>query len=155
MEDVAAYSDDLDMTGMLFPGSFHSDTATSIAGRIPTPIHSHFAHSRVNLHITSGSIPEDQAMYDNSRRLPSPISEDERSPSILLEGLGDMQVEVENATLKKGHARSKHSLRNWTGFQPSTGGAKKFSMGYRADCEKCQMKVPGHFSHIITVNGYE
>ncbi|KAF3391811.1 hypothetical protein DPV78_010303 [Talaromyces pinophilus] len=24
-----------------------------------------------------------------------------------------------------------------------------FSMGYRADCEKCQMRVPGHYSHII------
>lgn len=24
-----------------------------------------------------------------------------------------------------------------------------FSMGYRADCEKCQMKVPGHYSHIV------
>lgn len=24
-----------------------------------------------------------------------------------------------------------------------------FSMGYRADCEKCQMRVPGHYSHIV------
>lgn len=24
-----------------------------------------------------------------------------------------------------------------------------FSMGYRADCEKCRLKVPGHYSHII------
>lgn len=24
-----------------------------------------------------------------------------------------------------------------------------FSMGYRADCEKCRMKVPGHYSHIV------
>lgn len=24
-----------------------------------------------------------------------------------------------------------------------------FAMGYRADCEKCQMKVPGHYSHIV------
>lgn len=24
-----------------------------------------------------------------------------------------------------------------------------FSMGFRADCEKCQQKVPGHYSHII------
>lgn len=24
-----------------------------------------------------------------------------------------------------------------------------FSMGYRADCDKCRRKVPGHYSHII------
>lgn len=30
-------------------------------------------------------------------------------------------------------------------------GSKKisFSMGYRADCDKCRRKVPGHYSHII------
>lgn len=94
-------------------------------------------------------------MHDNCRRLPSPISEDERSPSTLLEGLSDMQMEVEKPTPKKGHTRSKHSLRNWTGFEPTPGVVKKFSMGFRADCDKCRMKVPGHFSHIITVNGYE
>jgi hypothetical protein len=71
-----------------------------------------------------------------------------------------MQMEVENSPqpdketpTKKGHTRSKHSLRNWTGFGGEVGGAgmkRSFSMGYRADCEKCRMKVPGHFSHIIT-----
>lgn len=32
-----------------------------------------------------------------------------------------------------------------------TSGSKKisFSMGYRADCDKCRRKVPGHYSHII------
>ena len=58
---------------------------------------------------------------------------------------------------KKGHTRSKHSLRNWTGFGEtgvSSGGnggqPKKWSMGYRSDCEKCRNKVPGHFSHVVT-----
>jgi hypothetical protein len=26
---------------------------------------------------------------------------------------------------------------------------KSFSMGFRADCDKCRAKVPGHFNHII------
>jgi len=25
--------------------------------------------------------------------------------------------------------------------------AKRFTMGYRADCEKCRLKVPGHWAH--------
>lgn len=86
------------------------------------------------------------------------------SPSIIIEGVHDMQMDVENAyqepdketPTKKGHQRSKHSLRQWTGFgHDMTGNGagtikRSFSMGYRADCEKCRNKVPGHFSHIIT-----
>ncbi|TDZ34332.1 hypothetical protein CTRI78_v011614 [Colletotrichum trifolii] len=47
---------------------------------------------------------------------------------------------------KKGHIRSRHTVNNWT-WQP--GMKKSFSIGYRADCEKCRMKVPGHFNHIV------
>ncbi|KAK2765216.1 hypothetical protein FQN54_008915 [Arachnomyces sp. PD_36] len=35
------------------------------------------------------------------------------------------------------------------GFGASGGGKISFSMGYRADCDKCQRKVPGHYSHIV------
>ncbi|KXX72941.1 hypothetical protein MMYC01_210212 [Madurella mycetomatis] len=48
---------------------------------------------------------------------------------------------------KKGHTRSRHTLNSWTALQP--GMTRSFSIGYRADCEKCQKKVPGHFNHII------
>ena len=26
---------------------------------------------------------------------------------------------------------------------------KRFCMGYRDDCEKCRLRVPGHFSHFL------
>lgn len=47
---------------------------------------------------------------------------------------------------RKGHTRSRHTIDSWT-WQP--GMKKSFSMGYRTDCEKCRLKVPGHFNHII------
>ena len=47
---------------------------------------------------------------------------------------------------RKGHTRSRHTIDSWT-WQP--GMKKSFSMGYRTDCEKCRMKVPGHFNHIV------
>ncbi|OAA67337.1 hypothetical protein SPI_01913 [Niveomyces insectorum RCEF 264] len=47
---------------------------------------------------------------------------------------------------RKGHSRSRHTLVAWT-QQP--GMKKSFSIGYRADCEKCRNRVPGHFNHII------
>lgn len=47
---------------------------------------------------------------------------------------------------RKGHTRSRHTIVAWT-QQP--GMKKSFSIGYRADCEKCRNRVPGHFNHII------
>ncbi|KAF7549418.1 hypothetical protein G7046_g8357 [Stylonectria norvegica] len=47
---------------------------------------------------------------------------------------------------RRGHIRSRHTVNNWT-WQP--GMKKSFSIGYRTDCEKCRLKVPGHFNHII------
>ncbi|TVY68730.1 hypothetical protein LSUE1_G005693 [Lachnellula suecica] len=168
-----AYSDDFEMTDSvhLSPGSFHNEPPMSITGRIPTPIHSSFAPyiraEKASLH-HDVDFADDEAMVDRfrrGRRLPSPISEGEMSPSVIVDGLGDMQMEVDTlpqlekeTPTKKGHSRSKHSLRNWHGFggdlSVNTGAKRSFSMGYRADCEKCRNKVPGHFSHIITVNGY-
>ncbi|KAJ6439759.1 DNA-binding protein SNT1 [Purpureocillium lavendulum] len=47
---------------------------------------------------------------------------------------------------RRGHVRSKHTINSWT-WQP--GMKKSFSIGYRSDCEKCRLKVPGHFNHIV------
>jgi len=174
MSDIPMYSDDFEMTDSahLSPGSFHNDPSMNISGRIPTPINCSFSPYVRSDKLPSGSyedFADDESVVDRyrrGRRLPSPISEGEMSPSIIVEGLGDMQMEVETAAepqqkhdketpTKKGHSRSKHSLRNWSGFAGDIGdngsGMKRsFSMGYRSDCEKCRMKVPGHFSHIIT-----
>ncbi|KAM0142733.1 hypothetical protein ACHAP3_001839 [Botrytis cinerea] len=179
MSEGPTYSDDFDMTdgGMhLVPGPFQSDSSITLANRIPTPIHSSFsAYPRLDkpLHsILSEPNITDDAFIDRfrrGRRLPSPISEGEMSPSVIVNGINDMQMEVEPSfpspefekeiptPHKKGHTRSKHSLRNWNGSTgelmgnlDGVGTKKSFSMGYRADCDKCRNKVPGHFSHIIT-----
>lgn len=26
---------------------------------------------------------------------------------------------------------------------------QRFSMGYRQDCDKCRMRLPGHYAHIL------
>lgn len=165
--DIALDSDDFEMADsiLLSPGPFHHDASTTISGRIPTPIHSSFApHVRAEkvFRYSDPDFADDEAVVDKFRRgrdLPSPISEGEASPSIITDGLSDMQMEsmgeIERDTpTKRGHSRTKHSLRNWDGFggeaiSNRAGMKKTFSMGYRADCEKCRNKVPGHFSHII------
>jgi hypothetical protein len=63
-------------------------------------------------------------------------------------GAESMDVESPSTpSPRKGHARSKHTINSWTALQP--GMKRSFSIGYRADCEKCRQKVPGHFNHII------
>lgn len=32
---------------------------------------------------------------------------------------------------------------------------QRVAMGYRADCEKCVARVPGHYSHILPFGGYQ
>ncbi|KAL1838216.1 hypothetical protein VTJ49DRAFT_2943 [Mycothermus thermophilus] len=59
---------------------------------------------------------------------------------------GGMDVEGASPP-RRGHTRSKHTLNSWTALQP--GMTRTFSIGYRADCEKCRNKQPGHFNHII------
>ncbi|CAL3963855.1 hypothetical protein PZA11_001355 [Diplocarpon coronariae] len=169
LSNAAMSSEDFEMTDAshLSPGHFQNDSCPSLSGRIPTPIHSSFAPF---IRPEKASVPNrlefggDQAVVDRlmrGRRLPSPISEGETSPSVIVAGIEDMQMDVDSShhdqdkqtPTKKGHTRSKHSLRNWTGLGSElagTGMKRSFSMGYRADCEKCRMKVPGHFSHIIT-----
>ncbi|TAQ90580.1 hypothetical protein B7494_g1116 [Chlorociboria aeruginascens] len=166
MSDVAIYSDDFEMADpmTLSPGPFHNDPATTISSRVPTPIHSSFSHSIHAEKGYCGDFADDEAVVDRlrrGRRLPSPISEGELSPSSITDGLGVMQMEIESPSpispdretpTKKGHYRSKHSLRAWTGGsgEAMPGMKRTFSMGYRADCEKCRLKIPGHYSHIIT-----
>jgi hypothetical protein len=72
------------------------------------------------------------------------------SPEGDVMGPNDDGMDMEPTTpspLRKGHTRSRHTLNTWTAMQP--GMKKSFSIGYRADCEKCRLKVPGHFNHII------
>ncbi|KAF4465796.1 dna polymerase iii subunits gamma and tau [Fusarium albosuccineum] len=59
---------------------------------------------------------------------------------------GDADGDPTTPSPRRGHIRSRHTVNNWT-WQP--GMKKSFSIGYRSDCEKCRLKVPGHFNHII------
>ncbi|XP_044719023.1 uncharacterized protein HRG_07588 [Hirsutella rhossiliensis] len=73
------------------------------------------------------------AMMDVESQPPLPAAESE--PDLVSPSPG-----------RRGHVRSKHTVNSWT-WQP--GMKKSFSIGYRSDCEKCRLKVPGHFNHIV------
>lgn len=110
------------------------------------------------------------------QRLPSPISEDGNAPvSSDKASPTDAEMAYNSSRPASPPLFHHHEQRNdcpkdqpltgpWMETEPSSmsieqtkqpannsPGKKKitFSMGYRADCDKCRRKVPGHYSHII------
>ena len=49
------------------------------------------------------------------------------------------------------HPMSRHASRQNTPTPPCSAPHRRSAlvMGYRADCDKCRCKVPGHYSHIV------
>lgn len=81
----------------------------------------------------SRAMEHPNAMMDVESRAAAESSDNEEDPS-------------SPSPNRRGHIRSRHTVNNWT-WQP--GMKKAFSIGYRSDCEKCRLKVPGHFNHIV------
>lgn len=148
------------------PGLVYHNVSTTSCNRIPTPIYSSFtSFSQKNfIHNSIKDVKSESIFkrFNRATKLHSPISEENISPSIIVSGLNDMQMSVENSIQlnsgSKGENRnntlqSRPSFKRMTkyiGDNPNSEEIKRsFSMGYRASCEKCKMKVPGHFSHII------
>lgn len=120
------------------------------SGRLPTPIYGHFQQS-IDGKMDMGEDPEnivtrtqqeiEYEKYVRRRRLPTPIDEDQVMDSTPLMGRLAMDTEHFN-----GHPSTKTS-HSFAG--PSRATRLSFSMGIRADCELCRMKLPGHSNHIF------
>ncbi|KAL3494599.1 hypothetical protein BJX62DRAFT_234199 [Aspergillus germanicus] len=101
-----------------------------------------------------------------SPRLPSPVSDNgdtrgkdatgdtemaDDTPSQRSPPMNSAAVEAEAADMRK--RLSSLDLPDQGNVEPthSVKSTKKlaFSMGYRADCDQCRRRVPGHYSHII------
>lgn len=96
---------------------------------------------------------------ERSRRMPSPISEDEDIPDTptaltqsQLSRLSVSHEKPEDMEMDEDHYTTPLALpltprgRKRSGALTST---PRFSMGYRDDCEKCRQRVPGHYSHFL------
>ena len=145
------------------PSCPRPNECNQLGGRIPTPIYSTFnidtpSHMREGLGISSRPPPLNpiyinRLRLESDRALPSPIKEDLNSPARLTAnqfsklGMRDEDEEMEmdcpspalpSPGLRSGRARSGAFTEK-----------KRFAMGYRPDCVKCQTRVPGHFSHFL------
>ena len=117
-------------------------------------------------------------LFMRRRRLPSPISEDEdmESPTAVTGGMLrkldmranndpaylhdiDMMTPVTPSTTTSGSSEWRDKRRGgfdgrMTGNRLDQAGAPGkvvLSMGFKADCDKCRSRVPGHYSHLSRV----
>lgn len=135
-------------------------------GRIPTPRWGHFRSIDTSIDMIdappstgnpSATQLEPGYIHRQRRRLPSPISEDESmvfpanaiSPSGMTEEIMyRLDMRLDNSCSTEYIQRTASQLAE----EPASiqiRGKAKLSMGYRADCEKCRARVPGHYNHVI------
>lgn len=169
---------------MLNASLFGSDPANSNS-RIPTPIHPTFRRSRMNMNglafPTSGSAGGLSAGYadpgvstlhtstsrtdgrhevedDRTRRMPSPISEDDDSPDTPTALTQSQLSRLSFSQTNPADQMDTDGPPTTVDLPPTPRGRKRsgaltgmgrFIMGYRDDCDKCRQRVPGHYSHFL------
>lgn len=101
---------------------------------------------------------EQDSAWSDAPRLPSPVSENggetpTPTPAPTADSKAGPASDAE-MSFSPGGSISPHQDQSWSRIPepgPSAAPPRKvtFCMGFRADCEKCQQKIPGHYSHII------
>lgn len=95
----------------------------------------------------------DHGLFLRRRRLPSPISEDENmiSPTEITQEVEILDLRDPHQDFSYQSKTSKTLTPNERHMASPNTGKMMLSMGFRADCEKCRTRVPGHYNHIIRV----
>jgi hypothetical protein len=138
--------------------------------RLPTPIYGHFIDSDVNMDMSGASarsstllsplIREEDEPYwwRGHHRPPSPVDTfaevmtpvSQVGGVINTAGSNDLS---RNKTPFPEFPNQEHST--FSGQRERFGGesgapqSRRLTMGFRADCEKCIRRIPGHYSHIV------
>ena len=141
--------------------------------RIPTPIYGHFSSNDVNMGTAGGTGPsmslsplireEEESHWWRGRRLPSPVEHvDEHMSSVSqadgmmgrlnVNNLNNIDAVQPHSSVLNGTSLWPPVIEQQTGRFASEAGAHRagrLTMGFRADCDKCARRVPGHYSHIV------
>ncbi|KAF3309663.1 hypothetical protein TWF173_010644 [Orbilia oligospora] len=140
VSDVAM--EDLDMADSQ-PAS-QNDWDSYVDPHIPS-----FVQQESNLSIISMLDAEDQDNHIQRPHTPGTIMRDmtrlEVSPSSEIQSRGWMGMAPVGETMQQ--KRHQQDEAGDSGIATSKG---RFTMGYRADCEKCRNRVPGHYAHPPT-----
>ena len=142
--------------------------------RLPTPIYGHFNDSDVNMDMNglgarSSTVlsplirEEEEAPWWRGHRLPSPVDNFDglMAPLSQADGMMD-RINVNTAGSNdlsrddtsfpalpnQGHSVLEGQSESFGG-EPDAPRSRRLTMGFRADCDKCIQRVPGHYSHIV------
>ncbi|KAJ4305395.1 hypothetical protein N0V90_000926 [Kalmusia sp. IMI 367209] len=155
-----------------------AEAAPDISSRIPTPIYPSFNTGALGglgypnsgmaggMTTTNGllGVPSSETMQtphrrqrsqDRTIRMPSPISEDEDIPdtptALTQSQLSRLSVTTHHSSDRMDTDMGPPATTPTRGRKRSGAltGMGRFSMGYRDDCEKCRLRVPGHYSHFL------
>ncbi len=137
-------------------------------GRIDTPRWGHFRPVDTSTEMsdapdgtlsdisTSSQLDTSHRAFLRRRRLPSPIGEDRSmmtSPVMAeetVEGTNMVNAQAHRIMMMEQIRSARDAA--WNEKSPrSKPGKTILSMGYRADCEKCRSRVPGHYNHVIKI----
>ncbi|KAL9089261.1 MAG: hypothetical protein Q9165_005829 [Trypethelium subeluteriae] len=154
----------LPLSRLSLPHCPSANECNQLGGRIPTPIYSTFNMGSPGappkgLGISSKPAPLNlihinRLRIESDRPLPSPIKEDLNSPARLTANqfskLGVHDEDEEMQMDSPGLEPISPGLRSGRARSGAFTEKKRFAMGYRSDCVKCQTRVPGHFSHFLS-----
>ena len=142
--------------------------------RLPTPIYGHFNDSDINMDMNgAGGRPftllsplireEEEPSWWRGHRLPSPVDtfDELMTPASQADGImGGLYGHTagsndasRNETPFPALSNPGHSILEWQSenfrgeLDPPR--SRRLTMGFRADCDKCVRRVPGHYSHIV------
>ena len=142
--------------------------------RLPTPIYGHFNDSDVNMDMNGASAKsstllsplireEDEPYWWRDHCPPSPVDTFAEIMTPVSQAGGMMDRLNVNTAGSNDLSRNKIPFPEFSNQEYSTcdgqrerfGGesgapqSRRLTMGFRADCEKCIQRVPGHYSHIV------
>ncbi|KAL5378825.1 hypothetical protein DPSP01_008865 [Paraphaeosphaeria sporulosa] len=139
------------MSGLGYPNSGFAGGMAPSNGYLGVP-----SDPRSEPHNPTMGIPHRrQRSQDRTMRMPSPISEDEDIPDT---PTAQTQSQLERLSVTTYHAADRMDMEMPPPSGTPTRGRKRsgaltgmgrFSMGYRDDCEKCRLRIPGHYSHFL------
>ncbi|KAK6332099.1 hypothetical protein TWF718_002633 [Orbilia javanica] len=112
-----------------------------------------FVQQDSNLSVISMLDVEEQDGHVQRPHTPGIIMRDmtrlEVSPSCEIQNRGWMGMERAGETMQHYHEQQE-SHQTQAGNMVAAASRGRFTMGYRADCEKCRNRVPGHYAHPPT-----
>ena len=149
------------------PASLPSPHPRAFSDRIPTPIHATFPHHTYHNRLPVLRSTLSPALGGDTpptahplNRLPSPASpsdqqmdmstsSDQLSNGLNIGGVDAQMTSGGSVEEEGGQALTPTISRPTSSFQGQKFASPRLRMGYRSNCEKCRLKVQGHYNHVL------